>query len=125
MQIVNTTTKTPPLSLSDSHIAEPKASAISDEVIQARGYRYTHQGEMLPGEFSKTQQELNGLLIPIRDLTGEVVTHQLKPQNPRTNECNKAIKYETASGVPIRLELPAQQTIQILDESKALWITEG
>ena len=61
-----------------------RESGISPEVIAERGYRSPEtKDELIHLGFSHAQCLLPGLLIPIHGVTGEVVSHQLRPDQPR------------------------------------------
>ena len=112
--------------LSDAHLAEVRASAISTEVIAARGYETVTNPRGLPDAFAGSQKKMHGLLIPIRDVTGIIATYQLKPDNPRTDPATgKPIKYETAANGRTCLDVPASVLPMLRDTDTPLWITEG
>ncbi|HEV2124468.1 MAG TPA: hypothetical protein VGW38_17075 [Chloroflexota bacterium] len=75
--------------------------------------------------FGSYQRQRGGLLIPIRDVTGTVATHQLKPDTPRTDETGRVIKYETAAHGRICIDVPAASLPLLRDAGVPLWITEG
>jgi hypothetical protein len=75
--------------------------------------------------FSKAQQRVPALLIPMYSPAGELVTHQIRPDAPRKNNRGKPIKYETPAGSPIRLDVHPSQKERVKDASVPLWITEG
>jgi hypothetical protein len=64
-------------------------------------------------------------MIPMYCPTGELVTHQIRPDAPREDGDGKAIKYETPAGSPIRLDVHPSQIERVKDASVPLWITEG
>ena len=80
------------------HTALLTASAISDEVARARGYRSVEQKARLTElGFSSTQARVPTLLIPIWDVHGEIALYQARPDEPRIKK-GKAVKYETPRG---------------------------
>lgn len=113
------------LQLSDAHRQMLQASAISDEVAAARGYQTVTSPRALPPQFTGPQRERHGLLLPIRDVTGEVATYQLRPDNPRRDARGKVIKYETAAAGRSCLDVPPVVHPYLRDSSEPLWITEG
>lgn len=112
-------------SLAKHHHAELKASAIADEVIEARGYQTHISKRGLPVEFRDFQKR-PGLLIPVRDALGNVATYQLKPDEPRIDpDRGRPIKYETAKDGRICLDVPAPSRAHLRNPDVPLWITEG
>jgi hypothetical protein len=112
--------------LEDRHRAELEASAISPEVIAARGYRSIMNPRAIPDLFRNFQRQRAGLLIPIRDFTGDVVTYQLKSDEPRIDPTTgKPIKYETAMNAPVCIDVPAAVLPHLRRVDMPLWITEG
>ena len=71
--------------LFDHHRKLLEARAISAEVIAARGYSSTTLADWLHDEgFSHQVSKLvPGLVIPVRDVHGEVRYHQYRPDKPR------------------------------------------
>jgi hypothetical protein len=111
--------------LSDLHRQLLETSAIRSEVAAARGYQTITNPRALPPLFTGQQRERHGLLIPIRDVTGAIVTYQLRPDNPRRDSRGKVIKYESAAAGRSCLDVPASVRPHLLDTSERLWITEG
>ena len=68
--------------LSPRHLAELKASAISDEQIAARGYETISNPRALPPTFTGSLR-VPSLYFPIRNTQGETVAGQLKPDRER------------------------------------------
>jgi len=101
-------------------------SAISAEVIQARGYRtVTDKKELAALGFSKSQQLAPGLLLPVFAPDGTNGLYQFRPNAPRADKKGKLVKYETPSGAAMRLDCPTVCREQIKNPSIPLWITEG
>jgi hypothetical protein len=110
--------------LTASHQTHLTQSAISPEVIEARGYRsVTQSKELLVLGFNQWQAQnaLPGLLIPSVDATG--TTHyQFRPDKPKKDRP----KYETPAGKgTYGLDIPASVREQVLNSNDELWITEG
>ena len=101
-------------------------SGISPEVAAERGY-YTAKtkAELARLGFSKPQRRELALVIPMYSPTGEIVTHQIRPDTPRENGKGKPIKYETPAGSSIHLDVHPSQTERVRDASVPLWVTEG
>lgn len=123
------------ISLSSRHRAELEASAISPEQIQARSYRSIDDPKDLPVEFAGCSHLLPALCIPIRDTSGQVRIHRLKPDNPRTDSRGRTIKYESPKGSRPFVDVPLAMTMPIASSARPrplleipnvpLWITEG
>jgi hypothetical protein len=108
------------------HLEQLRQSAISDEIIQERGYRSvlgTKELESLG--FTTAQQRIPTLLIPIHSVDGKVVGHQHRPDNPRVDGKNKPIKYEKPKGQGNRIDCPPRCQKQLGDPTEPLWTTEG
>lgn len=109
---------------SDEHLAQLRASGLSDETIQARGYQtITRLADLGRLGFSRGQQG-SGLLVPIHGVEGEVVLYQLRRDTPRING-DKALKYETPASANLRLDVPPLVRGSLGDTAAELWITEG
>jgi hypothetical protein len=109
-----------------SHHAELiAASSISEGVAQARGYRtVTVKAELKELGFSEPQRRTPALLIPIRSVTGEITTYQIRPDEPRTKN-GKPLKYETPTGAHMVLDVPPASRPMLNNPSVPLFITEG
>jgi hypothetical protein len=107
------------------HAALLVASAISPEVAAARGYRsVTKKAVLKRYGFGETQRRVPGLLIPVCNAWGEMMLHQLRPDEPRAKD-GKALKYETPRGARMALDVPPAARDHLDDPSWPLFITEG
>jgi hypothetical protein len=96
--------------LDPRHLAELKASGISDDVIAERGYftvRTRATAQTLG--FSKSQAGVIGhdaaaLAIPIKGVRGDVRVYQMKPNRPRVVD-GRILKYETAARSPMVVDV--------------------
>src|SRR5919106_2830693 len=114
-----------PLSAEHRQMLE-SGSAISPEVIAARGYRtVTNKRELGELGYSPTQRQVPGLLLPVHATDGSEPTHQYRPDSPRTGRDGKPVKYETPKNSGIRIDCPPIVRSQLGDPSVRLWITEG
>jgi hypothetical protein len=114
------------LMLSDAHRQLIQASAVSDEVAHARGYRtVTIRADLERLGFSRAQQNVPALLIPIWSVAGEIVLYQVRPDQPRIDKHGKVVKYETPGKSCMALDVPPTIQKLIGDPSKPLFITEG
>lgn len=102
-------------------------SGIKPEVIEARGYRtVTTKAELAKLGFSKAQQNVPSLLIPIYGVTGELVLYQLRPDLPRIDKKRgKPIKYETPSNSKMVLDVHPFARAKLADPKEPLFISEG
>jgi len=109
-----------------AHLDHLKASAISIEVLKERGYK-TAMGKTALREagFSKAQQRVPGILIPLHGVDGSVVGHQYRPDSPRKNAKGKPIKYENPLSSSVRLDVPPRCRPQLGNPHVHIWFTEG
>jgi hypothetical protein len=105
-------------------------SAISAEVIRARGYRSLDAHEAaatLPAlGFSSEQCRLGaGLLFPLTLPGDPAPLYQFRPDHPRTGDQGKPIKYEIPAGACQRLIFPPHASPPLAEDTAPLWVTEG
>jgi len=114
--------------LSKEHYKHLSKSGITDEVIKERGY-FTYWGKSDPriikAGFTKDQVRAPGIAIPWHHPDGTNGMIQLRPDNPRTDQSFKSIKYESPKGIPNLIDCPKRCLPQIIDPAIPLWITEG
>jgi Protein of unknown function (DUF3631)/Domain of unknown function (DUF3854) len=114
------------MSLLPQHVAKLEASAVDEGVAQERDYRSVTEKVVLERySFSRPQRRVPALLIPVHGVTGEIVLHQARPDEPRINGKGKPVKYETPGGSRMALDVHPRVHAQITDPSVPLWITEG
>jgi hypothetical protein len=106
------------------HQALIKASAISEEVALARGYRSVTTAKELDGLFGPVQRRAPGLLIPLRGVYGELRAYQLRPDEPRVKD-GRVIRYETPRGLKMMLDCPPSTLEHVRNPKVRLWVTEG
>jgi putative DNA primase/helicase len=102
-------------------------SGISEEVIASRGYWTCEDEEdLIELGFNKRQRQTPCLVIPVRGITGEVLFHRIRPDDPRPDpeKPDKVIKYDQPVGVPVALDIPSPLE-DLMDTTRRLWITEG
>jgi hypothetical protein len=117
---------TPGLGFSDAHQALITASAIKADVAEARGYRtVTVKAELGRLGFSRNQQCVPALLLPIRGVAGGIVNYMIRPDEPRKGKKGKPLKYEFPATSRMTLDVHPFIREQITDPSIPLWITEG
>ncbi len=107
----------------DEHI---KGSGISLKVARDRGYKtILGRKELEQLGFSKAQRRTPGLLIPVHTPDGKQPFSQYRPDHPRQNAQGKDVKYETPTGVGMRIDVSPRCRESLRDPSVRLWITEG
>lgn len=99
-------------------------SHILPDVIAERGYVTATGLDDLPGAFADYQRR-SGLVIPIRDIMGDVIAFQLKADDPRLSKNGRSLKYDAATGGRQCLDVPTRSRIHLGNPSIPLWITEG
>ncbi len=108
------------------HHAMLVASAISLDVVATRGYRSaTRRSELRDLGFGQAQQRVPALVVPVHGVTGEVVLHQIRPDNPRRNAQGRPIKYETPSRARMALDVPPAVRPLLGNPNLPLIVTEG
>ncbi|HXM55234.1 MAG TPA: DUF3854 domain-containing protein, partial [Candidatus Dormibacteraeota bacterium] len=108
------------------HHAMLVASGISFEVAKARGYwSAVRKSELHALGFGSSQQRVPALVIPVHGITGEVVLHQVRPDDPRRNAQGKPVKYETPSKARMALDVPPAVRPLLGNPSLPLIVTEG
>ncbi len=111
--------------LSPRHLAELKASTISNAQIAARGYETITNPMALPLPFTgNIRKGSGGLLIPVWNTLGEIGTWQFKPDDPPIRD-GKPVKYLNPAGGNVCLDVPAAARCFIDDAEAELWISEG
>jgi hypothetical protein len=112
--------------LSDKHLKMlTEESGISEEVIDARGYRTVGKKVELESlGFSKAQRNVPGMLIPIWGPHGEKVLYQYRPDEPRIKD-GKPVKYETPPGSRMMLDVHPFAREMLSDPAVPLLVTEG
>jgi Domain of unknown function (DUF3854) len=107
------------------HEALLRDSAIAPAVARDRGYRsVTVRADLHRLGFSARQARVPALLIPIRDVHGEVALYQARPDEPRILD-GRSVKYETPKGARMALDVPPSVRAMLGDPGVPLFITEG
>jgi putative DNA primase/helicase len=105
-----------------------KGSNIGSEVIEERGYfTATDPEELINLGFGSAQARVPALVIPVRDVSGEVVFHRTRPDDPRPDpkRPGRFRKYEQPLDTPIVLDVPSRTYEYLADTSRRLWLVEG
>ncbi|APV45030.1 hypothetical protein Dform_01711 [Dehalogenimonas formicexedens] len=96
------------------------------DIIRERKYRsIVGKAELARLGFAPAQQQVPGLLIPLWGVDGQAAGCQLRPDNPRTNNQGKIVKYELPAGSSNRLDCPPRCHKALGNPKVPLWITEG
>lgn len=125
--------------LAPNHLAMLRVeSAITDEVIRARGYWTARDAaELRTLGFAPQQCRLPALVLPIWTLDGNDGLCMIRPDAPRSLDQKKKprlpdgtypqriLKYEFPRGAAMRLDCPPTCRPQVGDPAVPLWITEG
>ena len=113
-----------PLSKEHRHTLEHD-SAISNEVVEARGYQtVTTKAELETLGFARSQRNIPALVIPIFNPAGDTALYQTRPDTPRITK-GKPVKYETPKGSRMVLDVHPFARDKLGDPSVPLFITEG
>jgi hypothetical protein len=105
-----------------------KGSNIASEVIEERGYlTATEPEELVNLGLEGSQARVPALVIPIRDVSGEVVFHRIRPDNPRPDakRPGRFRKYEQPQDTLLVLDVPPRTQEHLTDTTRRLWIVEG
>jgi putative DNA primase/helicase len=100
--------------------------AVSPTVAAARGYTST----IMPGWLRQVgisvegSKQVPGLVLPIRDVHGDLVFHQYRPDTPR-QRAGKPAKYELPAKARMVLDAPLLTQPKLNDPAAPLWVTEA
>lgn len=114
------------VALLPQHTALIAASAITPEIATACGYlSATTAQELAALGFTRSQQRVPALVVPIHGVAGGVVLHQSHPDHSRLNSRDKMVRYETPYNCPMVLDVPPTVLPTLGDPTVPLFITEG
>ncbi len=100
-----------------------KESSIDPAVAAERGYSTARsRTELL--DFPKYQRR-PGLRVPLYSPDGATKGAQIRPHTPRRGKRGKAIKYETAGGSEVILDVHPRMRERVNGGDGDLWLTEG
>ena len=113
--------------LSPEHRALLEASAISDEIADARGYfTATTAAELGRLGFDSYQRIAPALVLPVWGVDGQIVNYQARPDRPRVDrERGREVRYETVAGSVVQPDVPPACRPHLGAARRPLWITEG
>lgn len=102
-------------------------SSISPEIIEKRGYRSITADKLaILKRLGFSEKHGRGLLIPVRDIDGKIVSYQVRfdrpvmYEDPKTGK-RKKLRYLSASGMDLRVDFPDRPLL----EGETIWIVEG
>jgi Protein of unknown function (DUF3631)/Domain of unknown function (DUF3854) len=108
------------------HAALLEASAIDAGVARERGYlSAANKADLERHGFTPAQRRVPALLAPVWGVSGEVLFHQARPDEPRLNSKGKPIRYETVGGVRTAIDVHPRVRELLGDPRIPLLITEG
>ncbi len=108
------------------HEAMLTASAVSADVAAERGYRsITTKAELKRLGYSDQQQGVPTLLVPIHGVSGGIVLHHHRPDQPRVDKRGKIVKYEFPAGSRMAVDVHPRLLGRIRESRVPLFITEG
>jgi DNA-binding transcriptional ArsR family regulator len=116
----------PATPLLEQHQRLLDASAIHPSIARARGYFSASTRKTLQQlDFSSSQQQrVPALVIPVWSVSGEIVFHQARPDQPR-ELAGKAVKYETPRGARMAVDIHPLARDRLGDPGDPLIVTEG
>jgi len=100
-------------------------SSIATDVAGERGYWSAEtKAELSRLGFGRDQLRVPTLVMPIRDVHGEIATYLSRPDMPRITD-GRPLKYEIPAGSRMVLDVPMRARKDLRDPGRPLWITEG
>ncbi len=101
-------------------------SAIAPEVAAERGYwSATDPAVVANLGFAPYQCRVPALVVPIYNTAGRRATHQLRPDDPRTDADDRPIKYETPFGTGLVIDVHPRLRMALRAPAVPLIVTEG
>ena len=95
-------------------------------MILERDYRsLLGKAELEKLGFTRAQQRIPGILIPLWGVDGKQTGYQYRPDNPRLDQRGRPVKYESPRGSGNRLDCPPHCQRMLGDPGVPLWVTEG
>lgn len=100
-------------------------SGISPEIADERGYWTATSRSELPEAFKRYQRRAPALVLHTYSSDGETTGCQIRPDNPRRDKKGEPIKYESAGGSRMILDVHPRNMEAVRDPGADLWVTEG
>ena len=119
------------LPLSLEHVAQLVASGVTPEQAEQRGYETisNYNWKRLRDEFGFSERAAKrapGLLMPRRDVFGNRIDDQFRPDCSERPDTWETVKYENRHGMPQGLDVPPGVPLDTLAApGEELWLTEG
>lgn len=112
--------------LAPQHLALLRASSISEDVADARGYvTITNPMQLHEWTYAGYQCKTPGLLLPVHTVGGETDGSFYRPDNPRIDAHDRVIKYEAPAGQRMHLDVPPAVFSHLGHPTEPMAITEG
>lgn len=113
--------------LSPDHAELLNKSAITNDVVDARGYfTATKRTELEDLGFERYQRIVPALVLPVWGVDGEIINYQSRPDRARIDaKRDRRVKYETVAGSSVRLDVPPACREHLGSTRRSLWVTEG
>jgi hypothetical protein len=111
-------------SLLETHRARLIRSAISEEVMAARGY-VSVVDEVVARRLRHASTPLPAIDIPWYGVDGEVAHHQLRPDSPSRGRDGRLVKYPLPPRTRNVLDIHPAKTREVCSSSEPLFVTEG
>jgi hypothetical protein len=107
------------------HLEALHASAITDDTIALRGYWSARKAvELERLGYRRNTVSLPALVLPTRDVRGEIIGYQVRPDVAPVIG-GRIAKYLSPPGAEIRLDIPPACRTLIGSPVTALWVVEG
>lgn len=119
-----------PSELSPAHRKQLEASGITAEVAVERGYFTVtahDKARLRKLGFEPFQIPKSGdtLVLPIRDVHGNVAGHYIRPDEPRPGRKGKKVKYDVPKGFNIVIDVPPRSQPALGNRDVPIVVTEG
>jgi hypothetical protein len=109
-----------------NHLGLIKDSAISPEVSRERGYRtVTTQSALKRYGFADLQCRVPALLIPVWNVRGQLVSYQVRPDEPRIDAITGPVEYERCAGQRLLIDVPPSCRERLADPGVTLHLTDA
>jgi AAA domain/Domain of unknown function (DUF3854) len=103
-----------------------EGSGIALDVAQERGYSTaTTPAQLEALDFKEYQRRVPALVLPVFDVHGQVVLHQIRPDSPRKNKKRKPVKYDTPEGKHLVLDVHPAHLPLLRQADVPLVVIEG
>jgi len=112
--------------LHEHHLRLIQDLAISPEVSRERGYRtVTTKIALARYGFADYQCRVPALLIPVYDVSGQLASYQIRPDEPRIEGDGEVVEYERCGAPHLMIDSPPRCGERVEDPGTPLYITDG